>query len=185
MGLPSYIINFDELSDMLQNYLENKIEVSIGDAVLSTKELERLLEEVKQAIPDIDYDTLIEALNLVGDKLDNLAGSIGIVGTQKFYGENLSIPALNDKFEINFKVPNDGKLTGVTFSLSSFNLQDTIDLYINDIQVFMGVRTKNYGETKYFNTFHNIKKDSNIKLIFNNESATNKVLWVDFNILED
>ena len=39
MGVPSYVINFDELSDLLKDYLQNGIDVDIGNVTFSTAEL--------------------------------------------------------------------------------------------------------------------------------------------------
>ncbi|WP_315114566.1 hypothetical protein [uncultured Clostridium sp.] len=185
MGLPSYVVNFDELSDLIKDYLQNGISVDIGDITFSTKDMEKLLNEIKDKIQDVDYNDLINALNALGIKLDGLAGNLGISGTQKIYGEMLEIPAVLGQHIIKFTAPKKARVTGITYSLSTWNLQDSWDLVIGGEKLFDKVRTKEYGEHKYFNVFYPIDAGQIIKFVFNNDSGSSKVLWVDFNILED
>lgn len=185
MSLPSYVVNFDELSDLIKDYLQNGIKVDVGNITFSTVDMEKLLEEIKGKIQGIDYNTLITALNALGAKLDGLAGNLGIIGTQKIYGKMLEIPATTGQHVIEFKSPQKGKITGITYSLSAWNYQDSWNLVVGEEKLFDKVRTKEYGEHKYFNVFYPVKSGQTINFIFNNESGSSKVLWVDFNILED
>ncbi|WMJ80975.1 hypothetical protein RBU49_01610 [Clostridium sp. MB40-C1] len=185
LSLPSYVINFDELVSLLKDYFENGINVDIGDMTFSTKDMERLLQEIKGKIQGVDYNELISALNDLGVKLDGVAGNLGITGTQKIYGEMLQIPGRKGQYKIEFRVPKKGRITGITYSLSSWNLEDSWDLVTDEEALFNKVRTKEYGEHKYFNVFYPIASGKKISFIFNNESGSSKVLWVDFNILED
>jgi len=180
MGLPSYVVNFDELSDLIKDYLQNGVNLDIGNISISTEDIERLLQEIKDKIQDVDYNDLINVLNALGIKLDGLAGNLGISGTQKIYGEMLEIPAIEGQHEIALSA--SGKVTGVTYSLSTWNYQDSWDLVIGEEKLFTEVRTKEYGEHKHFNVFYQI--DGTIKFIYNNVSGCSKILWVDFSILE-
>lgn len=181
MGLPSYVVNFDELSDLIKDYLEKGINVDIGNIALSTDDIERLLNEIKGKIQGVDYNELITALNSLGIKLDGLAGNLGISGIQKIYGKMLEIPAKEGQYTIELKT--NGRLTGITYSQSSWNYEDSWDLVIGENKIFDGVRTKEYGENKFFNVFYPI--DGTVKFVYNNVSGSSKVLWADFNILED
>lgn len=58
-------------------------------------------------------------------------------------------------------------------------------LKTGDTTLFTGVRTKEYGENKFFNVFYSVTAGQKIDFIFNNASGSSKILWVDFNILED
>lgn len=185
MGLPSYVVNFDELSDLIKDYLQNGINVDVGDLTFSTVELENLLKDIRNKIQGVDYNDLITALNTLGVKLDGLGSNLGISGTQKIYGEMLEIPSIEGQHIIEFIIPTTGKLTNVTFSLSSWNYEDNCDLIVGDIKLFDKVRTKEYGENKFFNVFYPIVAGQTIKFIYNNYSGSNKSLWVDFGILED
>jgi hypothetical protein len=97
----------------------------------------------------------------------------------------LEIPATVGNYTIEFIVPNNGKITGLTTSQSAWNLQDSWDLKVDNNVLFNGVRTKEYGENKFFNVFYRILSGQKIDFIFNYNSGSSKVLWVDFNILED
>lgn len=185
MGLPAYVVNWEELSNLIKDYLQNGVKVDIGNIAFSTEDIEKLLNEIKDKIQGVDYNDLINALNNLGAKLDGLSGNLGISGTQKIYGEMIEIPAIAREHIIEFKVPKKGRITGITYSQSSWNLQDSWNLVIDEEELFAKVRTKEYGEHKHFNVFYPITSGQKIKFIFNNISGASKVLWVDFNILED
>lgn len=188
MGVPSYVINFDELSDLLKDYLQNGIDVDVAGVTFSTAELERLLSEISGKIQGVDYNALIAALNSLGAKLDGLTSNMGLTGTQKIYGamlESYYYDEVNQKTIIEFTVPAKGKITGITYSLSTWNYEDSWDLEVNGIKLFTGVRTKEYGEHKYFNTFYPVESGQKIKFIYNDVSKASRIIWVDFNILED
>lgn len=188
MPLPSYVINFDELSDLLKDYLQNGIDVDIGNVSFSTTELERLLGEIGAKIQGVDYNSLIAALNSLGVKLDGLSSNLGISGTQKIYGEMLEMDyndENNQRNVIEFSVPTKGKITGITYSLSTWNPQDSWDLIVGEEKIFTTVRTKEYGEHKFLNVFYPVVGGEKIKFIYNNVSQASRILWVDFEILED
>ena len=185
MSLPSYVINFDELADAIKAYLENGVNVDIGTITVPTDKMEDLLTQIRDKIQGVNYTDLINALNALGVKLDGLSGNLGISGTQKMYGEMLQVPAVEGAHIIEFTVPASGRITGITTSQSAWNFQDTWDLKVEDIELFIGVRTKEYGENKFFNVFYPVTAGQKIYFVFNNVSGSSKILWVDFNILED
>ncbi|KEH99965.1 hypothetical protein [Clostridium botulinum] len=185
MSLPSYVINFDELVDALGKYLMHGVKVDIGNILVNTDTIEGLLTEINNKVQNIDYTDLINALNALGVKLDNLSGSFGVSGTQKIYGKMLKIPSLLGEHIIKFQAPRNGKISGITYSLSAWNYEDSWNLIVGQEKIFDEVTTKEYGEHKNFNVFYPINSGQEIKFIFNNNSASYKMLWVDFNILED
>lgn len=184
-SVASYVLNFDELANAIKDYLQNGVKVDIGNITFSTAEMERLLNDIKDKIQGVDYADLIAALNALGVKLDGLSGNLGTSGTQKIYGETLEIPATTGEHIIEFTVPKKGKITGITYSLSAWNLVDNWDLVVGEEKLFDKVRTKEYGENKFFNVFYPVSSGQIIKFVFNNISESSKILWVDFNILED
>jgi len=184
MGLPSYIVNMDELADLLSDMLSN-INVDVGAITFSTNELERLLTEIDGKIQGVDYNALITALNQLGAKLSDLGGNLGLTGVQKIYGEMLEITSIEGQQSLEFTVPSTGRITGITYSLSSWNYEDSWDLVVGDTKLFSTVRTKEYGEHKFFNMFYSVSGGQVIKFNYNNTSGSSKILWVDFNILED
>ncbi|MBD5640313.1 hypothetical protein HYI18_17270 [Clostridium botulinum] len=180
MGVSSYVVNFDELSDLIKDYLENGVKVDIGNINFSTKDMENLLSQIKDKIQGVDYNDLINALDALGVKSDNLSVNLGISGTQKIYGKMLEIPAIKGQHTIEFE--GNGQITGITYSQSSWRFEDSWDLQVGNDKLFEGVRTKEYGEHKFFNVFYPI--NGAVKFIYNNVSETSKVLWVDFCVLE-
>lgn len=187
MSVPSYVLNFDELVDLLSGYLTGDINVAAGDINFDTTNLENLLQDIEDKIQGVSYTDLINALNALGTKLDGLAGTTGDTGTQKIYGKMLEIWHTSDEEQANvitFTAPAKGKLTGITYSLSTWNYQDSWDLVVGDTKLFTEVRTKEYGEHKFFSVFYPVEAGQEIKFIYNNNSKNSRILWVDFNILE-
>jgi hypothetical protein len=187
MGLPSYVVNFDELADLLKDYLQNGIDVDIGNIALDTSGVENLLQQISNKIQGVDYTDLINALNALGANLNTVGGNMGVSGTQKMYGDMLEILPISDQLQytINFDVPATGRITGITYSLSAWNYEDNWDLIVGDNKIFTGVRTKEFGEHKFFNVFYPVTGGQKIQFVFNNISESSKILWVDFEILED
>lgn len=187
MGVPSYVLNFDELADLIKDYLQNGIDVDIGSISFSTTDIERLLSEISNKIQGINYDDLINALNNLGAKLEGLTGDLGLTGTQKIYGEMIESYFYDIDHQnniIEFTVPSKGKITGVTYSCTSWDYRDSWDLTVDGVTLFSKARTKEYGEHKYFTVFYPVESGQKIKFIYNNVSESSRVIWVDFNILE-
>ncbi len=185
MGLPSYVVNFDELSNLIKDYLQNGIDVDIGSLSFSTEEIEKLLNDIKGKIQGVDYTNLIDALTALGAKLDALNGNMGVSGTQKIYGEMLEIISATGQYEIKLKAPATGRITGITYSLSTWNYEDSWDLYVGSTKLFSNVRTKEYGEHKHFNVYYPMTSGQEIRFVFNNNSGSSRIVWVDFAVLED
>ncbi|APC41051.1 hypothetical protein [Clostridium estertheticum] len=183
MGLPSYVVNFDELVDAIKGYLENGIKVDVGDITFSTADMEKLLAEIRDKIQGIDYGNLIKALNDLGVKLTGLLTGDDS-GAQHMYGEMIEIPATIGDYVIEFKPRKNGRITGITYSQSTWNFKDNWDLFYGNSVLFDKVRTKEYGEHKYFNVFLAIRAGESLKFIHHNDSGTSKVIWVDFEMLE-
>jgi hypothetical protein len=187
MGVPSYVLNFDELAELLKDYLQNGINVDISNVSFSTAELERLLGDIKDKIQGVDYNSLITALNDLGVKLEGLSGNLGLSGTQKIYGKMLEVYYYDETNQVNvieFDVPANGSLTGITYSCTSWDYRDSWDLIVGSEKLFTEARTKEYGEHKYFNVYYSVTSGQKIKFIYNNVSQSSRVIWVDFNILE-
>ncbi|MFC0903883.1 hypothetical protein ACFHWD_04155 [Clostridium sp. MT-14] len=180
------IVNLDELADLIAAVLSNDITVNIGDVTVNTDDLENLLTQINNKIPQpIDLAGLESVLNNLNVTIQGLSQQLGISGENKGYGQSLSIPATVGDYEIDFTVNEDGFLTDIVYSLSAWNYNDTWDLLINDIKIFSNMTTKEFGENKHFEKYKDISKDDIIKIIFHNTSGGNKILWVDINVLEN
>lgn len=187
MGVPSYVINFDELADLLKDFLSGNVNLSTGDVNFDTTNLENLLKNIDSKIQGVNYTDLINALNALGAKLDGISPNESEGGIQKIYGEMLNMWYSSEEQQSNviaFTVPAKGKLTGITYSLSAWNYQDSWDLIVEETKLFNGVRTKEYGEHKFFSIFYPVEAGQVIKFIYNNKSESSRILWVDFNIIE-
>lgn len=185
MSTPSYVINFDELVDLLSEYLRNGINVNVGDVVVDTSQLQALLEEINNKIPEgIDLSELLQVLKDLNIFVEDIGNKLGIDGEQRVYGEMLEIPAMKGKYKIEFKPEKDGFITGIAYSQSAWNYEDNWCLDVNDKRIFSNIYTKEYGENKRFSNIYPIKEGETVYFIYNNNSSSNKVVWVDFEILE-
>ncbi|EKQ52747.1 MULTISPECIES: hypothetical protein [unclassified Clostridium] len=189
MSVPSYVLNFDELSELLKDYLQNGINVDIQGMTFSTTDIENLLKDISNKIQGIDYNNLITALNNLGAQLDGITGNLGLSGVQKIYGRMLESWYISDTKQnniIEFTVPAKGQITGITYTLSAWSPKDSWDLVVNGNKLFTNVRTKEYGEHKFFNVFYPVESGQIIEFIYNysDDDKSNRTIWVDFNILE-
>ncbi|MCD3254344.1 hypothetical protein [Clostridium botulinum] len=185
MGVPSYILNFDELEEAIRQYLENGIKVDVGQVDINTTQMEQLLQDIKSKMQNVDYNKLIEALNTLGAKFEDLANGMGISGKQRVYGEMLEVQGLKQYFTLDFKVPKSGKITDIVYSQSAWNYEDSFDVIVGKEKLFNNTRTKEHGEAKHFNVFYSVNSGDIIKFIYHNDSGSSKIVWADFHILEN
>lgn len=179
------IVNLDELADLIAAVLSDNITVNVGDISVNTDDLEDLLTQINNKIPQpIDLAGLESVLNNLNITIQGLSQQLGVFGENKGYGQSLAIPAIVGDYEIDFTVEKDGYLTDIIYSLSAWNYDDTWDLLINNNKIFSNITTKEFGEDKYFERYKSIKQNDIIKILFHNNSGGNKVLWVDINVLE-
>lgn len=185
MGLPSYVINFDELVEDLATYLIDGIRVDVGDVVIDTTQLQNLLQAINDKIPNpLDLTGLVAVLGNLNVVIEDLTARLGLQGVQKYYGECLQIPIILGDYEVKFESIEDWMLTDITYSLSSWNYQDSWSLFVNNEKIFSTVYTKEFGENKHFEVFYKVPKSSEVRFVFHNNSGANKILWVDLGVLE-
>lgn len=184
MGVPAYVINFEELADYLSNYFSNGINVDVNNVDFSTVNVEHKLDEIAQLIQGIDYENLITSLDNLASKIDDLNHNYGIVGNQKIHGQMLIIPAAVNDYTVSINVSPNARITGITVSQSAWNYQDCWSLSANGVTLFDNVYTKEYGETKFFNSFYKMESGGSIDFLFHNHSGASKIVWVDFEVLE-
>lgn len=179
------VSNLDELADLIADVLSNNIKVDIGNVSVNTDDLKELLTQINDKIPQpLDLAGLESVLNNLNVTIQGLSQQLGISGENKAYGKSLSIPATKGDFELDFIVEANGVLTDVVYSLSAWNYNDTWDLLVNDNKIFSNITTKEFGEDKCFIKYKDIKKNDIIKIVFHNNSGSNKILWSDINVVE-
>ena len=187
MSLPVYIINPEEFGSAVAEYLGKDITVTTGDVTIDTSQLSTLLQEIKDKMPsaiDLDLTGLITALNNLNIKITNLTSKLGFTGIQKIYGKSLDIPATIGDYIIEFDIEKQGRITGITYSQSSWQYTDNWDLSIGEIKIFSNIYTKEYGENKSFYNFYDVDTGDKVYFTYHNNSASNKILWVDLEISE-
>ena len=159
MGLVKYIANIDEIGEAFKDG------VTIN-ATADTIKLEKLLEE-----------NFKEILFLL-EKLFGIAYIQSVVSFQTY------IPAVNLDFEISHIFNEDVRLTGIMYSQTAWKTGDNWSLYVDDVCLFENVFTKELGEHKYFNSFYEVKKGSEVKIIYHNVSGNSKQVWFDLELLK-
>lgn len=187
MGLPVYVINPEEFGEAVAEYLGKDITVTTGDVTIDTSQLSTLLQEIKDKIPaatDLDLTGLINALNNLNVKITDLSTKLAFTGIQTTVGKSLDIPAIIGDYTIEFDIAKKGRITGITYSQSSWQYTDNWDLLIGTNKIFSNIYTKEYGENKPFYNFYDVNAGDKVYFIYHNNSASNKVLWVDLEILE-
>ncbi|WP_129596040.1 hypothetical protein [Anaerophilus nitritogenes] len=167
MGLPTYVTNWDELIDLLQDHL------TIDNVQINTEGIEEALEKY---FPDI-----IELLKQIVENTKPLEG------IQKIKGFLIQAFNNTNDYIVEWAAPEDILLTGVTYSQSDFRCQDNWDLFIigeeKELQLFDSVYAKDFGQHKHFNVFFPVPKGTKIKLVMHNVSNREKCVWVDFEYL--
>lgn len=186
VGNDVVVTNLDELADLIAQVLSDNIEVNVGDVSVNTDDLKDLLTQINNKIlQPIDLAGLENVLSNLNITIEELSQKLGSTGENKSYGQSLAIPATVGDYNIDFIAKEDGFLTDIIYSLSAWNYNDSWDLLINDSIIFSNITTKEFGEDKYFERYKAIKKDDIIKIQFHNTSGSNKILWVDINVIEN
>lgn len=139
MSLVSYVINFDELKDILEDKISNVI----------VKDLSSLY------------------------------------GLQKVKGFHLGIPAIQGKYRVvDFEVPTNIVITGVTYSQSAWKPIDYWELRVDNEVLFETVYTKEIATHKNWKIIHPINQGSKIELLLYNESGNSRDVWVDIEYID-
>lgn len=163
MSLPSYIINWEELLEILGD----KFEIDINDIDLS--DLENYLKDQFETIIDI----LKQILELLKDK-----------GVQKIHSISNHIPAVVAPYKFPTTFDKDVLLTGVTYSQSAWKYQDSWDLEVGGKLLFEEVGTKEIGESKAMNVFYYVPAGKPINIIFHNDSGNSRLVWFDIEYID-
>lgn len=134
MSLPSYVINFDELKELLEDKFSNIV----------VKDLSSLY------------------------------------GLQKIKGFHQQIPALRARYRIvDFIVPNNIVITGITYSQSAWKPIDCWELFVGEEKIFDTIYTKEVATHKNWKVIQPVNQGTKIELILNNNSGNSRDVWVD------
>ena len=158
MSIPSYVLNWEELLDIIGDKLQVNIEdIELGD-----------LEDFLKA----NLDAIIELLNQILELLKNR-------GTQRVHSISNHIPAVVGVYKFTTTFDYDIFLTGITYSQSGWKYQDSWDLMVGENLLFDEVCTKELGEQKQFNVFYFVPAGTPIDILFHNDSGNSRLAWFD------
>ena len=162
MSIPSYVLNWEELLDIIGDKLQVNIEdIELGD-----------LEDFLKA----NLDAIIELLNQILELLKNR-------GTQRVHSISNHIPAVVGVYKFTTTFDYDIFLTGITYSQSGWKYQDSWDLMVGENLLFDEVCTKELGEQKQFNVFYFVPAGTPIDILFHNDSGNSRLIWFDIEYL--
>ena len=158
MGVPKYIINLEDFAKLWSN-----LDIQPG---FTNDEL--------QAIADKLQDGLAEIADLLRQLLQS-------ADERQFRSVDMSkhIPAIVNVFEITRTFESDVYLTGITFSQTAWNVEDTISLEIGGVLVIDHLHTKELGQQKLFRTFLPVHSGEEVRLLYDNRDGHSKMFYCD------
>lgn len=172
MGLPTYVVNWDEL----KQELENNIQIETDEIALNTNNLEKLFEEYFPSI----YD-LLEKLN---DKFKKPVGDSKVIGFEKIIG-------IDDKENtIKYEFPQDFVINGFSFSATEFDERDRISINIvekenptNSISLLYDVALKDCLQNKKFASPMPVTPNYYLYIEYHNNSKRQKTFFIDMDFM--
>lgn len=139
ISLPAYVINWEELKDILADKLSN---ITVKD--LST-----------------------------------------LYGIQQIKGFKKTIPAIKGTYQIvKFQQNTNLVLTGITYSQSAWKPDDYWELFVGGEKRFEKIYTKEIATQKEWKIIEPINRNTEIKIVLNNNSGNSRNVWVDLEFVE-
>jgi hypothetical protein len=178
MGLPKYIINFDELTDQLRKDLLRLIDDAMKDKYpqLDTGDVKALLSQIEGLLPDEKYKGL-------KNKIEQFV--LGkYAGIQKIQGALLDVPAIVGEYKHDFIFDRDVYLNGLHLNQTGWKKEDRYSLEIDKNRIIDNATTKEIGEHKYFNTFYKVNTNTPVSFILHNNSGNSRQTLIDLEYLE-
>lgn len=158
MGTPKYIVNLEEFAKLWSNLA---LYPSLGPDDL--KAIEEVIGSRLEEIVDL-------LRQLLEPKDERCFRSIDL---------SLHIPAIVNVFVREAVFEQDVYLTGLTFSQTGWNHEDTISLMVGGTRVIDAIHTKELGQQKYFRTFVPVKAGELVRVLVDNASGHSKMFFCD------
>lgn len=177
MGLPKYIVNYDDLTGPLRKELVRLINDAIKEQYpqINTHDIEAVLKEISRILPSNHYEDVKRKINSFIYKK--------IVGIQNVEGKLLDVPPIIQNNKIEFKFNSDVYVTGLHFDQTGWKKEDTYSLEINKTRIINNANIKEIGEHKYFNTYYPVIREVPISFILHNNSGNSRQLLIDLEYL--
>lgn len=158
MGIPKYIINLEDFAKLWSN-----LELHPGLGPDDLKAIEEILGSRLEEIVD-----LLRQLLQPPDE-------------RQFRSIDLSqhIPAIVNVFVAEKVFDDDVYLTGITFSQTGWNHEDTVSLEVGGTLIIDAIHSKELGQQKYFRTFVPVKAGEVVRLLVDNASGHSKMVFCD------
>jgi len=116
--------------------------------------------------------------------LEDIRTQISPAGTQMIVGKKIDLPAIKQPYSLTFVFTKDILISGISMSQTAWTTSDNWNLNVGSFPIFTNIYTKNRGEHKHFERYYPVPANTTITFVYNNDSATNKTVWVDFEYIE-
>lgn len=158
MGVPKYIINLEDFAKLWSN-----LDIQPG---FSQDELQAIADKLQTGLAEI-ADLLRQLLQPADER--------------QFRSIDMSkhIPAIVNVFEIKRTFETDVYLTGITFSQTGWNVEDTVSMEIGGVLVIDHLHTKELGQQKLFRTFLPVRAGEEVRILYDNGDGHSKMFFCD------
>lgn len=177
--VPRYVINFDEFINAFGKDIAKLIARALRNKYpqISTNNLEALLEDIEDLLPDEKYKKVKGTMDLLisMNKLD---------GDQKIEGRLLDVPPLIQTITETFKFEKDVYLTGLHFNQIGWKKNDVYSLEVEKRKIINDSSIKEVGEHKCFNTYFLVNANTPINFTLSNNSGNSRQTMIDLEYIE-
>lgn len=161
MGVPKYIINLEDFAKLWSD-----LDIRPG---FDQAELEQLGDKLQEGLAEV-ADLLRQLLEPKDER--------------QFRSMDMSrhIPAIVNVYVMERKFLQQAYLTGITFSQTGWNAEDTISLEIGGVLIIDHIHTKELGQQKMFRTFLPVNENEEVRILYDNVSGHSKMFFceIDF-----
>lgn len=166
--------------------------LSIAKYIVNLEDIQINIDQdtdINVAFPETTHDLIQEYFNkmlaLLSDIQNNSLSSDYSELTQKVFGFQQYVPALELDFQTLHTFEYDVLLTGITYSQTGWKTFDKWSFLVDGEILFEDLFTKELGEYKHFNVFYPVKAGQEIKFVHHNSSGNSKQIWWDIHYLMD
>lgn len=178
MGLPKYIINFDELIKRLGNDIENIVRDYLSNNINTDciDNINALLDIIKDKLPENKYIGITKKIKEILIFKHN--------GVFKIDGKLMHIPAIKKDYKEYFIFEKNIYITGISCDMTGWKKDDRIDLIVNKNKIIDNKTIKEIGEHIYFNTYFSVNANTPIFFIFKNLSGNSRQIGIDLEYIK-
>lgn len=184
-------VNLLEEVDQVNNIVNVEVvqDVKLVDDVTLVEEVGNLKNvesvDLVDEVAKVDTVQTVNDVKLVDEvgKIRGFASKTRPYNTMKMY----EVPALKGDYDFTFTLPAvDIELLAITLTCSGYGEDDHYDLFVNGVQWFKDWYCSEVKEGLFLGTstyIYAAPSNSEIKLVFKNDSGTTKKVWLGVRML--